>query len=116
MRGMSELPLKNRAILITGSAKRIGAALARACAKAGANIVVHYHRSEQDAAEIKDEIESMGRKAWLIGADLGEPAQVASLMRRSAEASPLYGLVNSAAIFEPLTMQTTTREAWEGTS
>ncbi len=113
MESRAQLPLENKAILITGAARRIGAALARACAMAGANVVVHYHHSEGEAHEIKNEIESMGRRAWLAEADLSNGDEVAALIRLSAQAGTLYGLVNSAAIFEPLSMQETRPEAWE---
>ena len=111
---MSELPLKDKAVLITGSARRIGAALARACAQAGANIVVHCHHSEQEAVEIRQEIESFGRTAWVVRADLSVPAEVTRLLEQSATmAGSLFALVNSAAIFEPLSLQKTTLEQWQ---
>ncbi len=114
MLSKGELPLKDKAILITGAARRIGASLARACAEAGANIVIHCHYSEQDAIERRDEIVSMGRKASILEADLGDPVQTARLVERStAEMGPLYALVNNAAIFEPLSMQQTSLDQWQ---
>ena len=110
---MSDLPLQDRTILITGAARRIGAALARSCAKAGANLVIHYGHSQQEAAELRDEITSMGRQAWTIRADLGNSHEASDLIRRSSEAGPLYALVNSAAIFEPLSMKQTSPQDWE---
>jgi pteridine reductase len=111
---MEELPLQDKSILITGAARRIGAALARACGRAGANIVLHYHHSEEDARALRTEIEAMGRKVWLHTADLRERVEVSNLMKLSAaEAGPLYALVNNAAIFEPLSMQQTTPGTWE---
>ncbi len=111
---MSEMPLNGRSILITGAAKRIGRSLARACAQAGANVVLHFHQSEDEAPEVRSELEDMGRQAWIAGADLADSDQVLGLLRAAtAQAGPLFGLVNSAAIFEPLSLQQTTREAWE---
>ena len=110
---MSDLPLLDRTILITGAPRRIGRALARACAQAGANIVIHYHHSEQDALVLRDEIVDMGRQAWPISADLGTRSGVERLLEQARAAGPLYGLVNNAAIFESLSMQQTTPEDWE---
>ncbi len=111
---MADLPLKDKSVVITGTARRIGAALARACGKAGANIVIHYHHSRDDAQEIQTEIEAMGRKVWLVAADLSSPNEVSNLLDQgAAEAGPLYALVNNAAIFEPLSMQQTTLDEWE---
>ncbi len=114
MQGNSEQPLKDKTVLITGAARRIGAALARACAQAGANVVVHCHHSEQDAIEIQTEIETMGRRAFVLPADLADASDIARLMEHTkARAGRLYGLVNNAAIFEPLSMRDTTLRAWE---
>lgn len=114
MQGMSELPLKDKTVLITGSARRIGAALARACAVAGGNVVIHCHHSEPEAEERRNEIQAMGRKAWVLPADLSDAAEVARLIPASvAEAGPLYALVNNAAIFAPLSARETTLSQWE---
>ncbi len=114
MQNTGDLPLKDKAILITGAARRVGAALARACAEAGANVIIHCHHSEQDAIERRDEIVSMGRKASILEADLSDPVQVPRLVERStAEMGPLYALVNNAAIFEPISMQQTTLDGWQ---
>ncbi len=109
---MSDLPLKDRTVLITGAAVRVGRGLARACAGAGADIVIHYHKSHQQAEETRNEIVSMGRRAWLAEADLAREDEVERLMGQVEEAGPLYGLVNSAAIFEPLAMRETTAAEW----
>jgi pteridine reductase len=112
MQPLSDLPLKDRTILITGAAKRIGRSLARACANAGADIVVHYHRSTGDAEEAAEEIRGMGRRAWLVEGDLGSEAGVHQIITGAFQAGPVYALVNNAAIFEPVSMQETTPESW----
>lgn len=110
---MSELPLRDKNILITGAGRRIGRALARACAAAGANIVLHFHQSQDEAAEVRDEIADMGRKVWLVEADLGKPAEVMTLIERSSVSGSIHGLVNNAAIFKRLSLQQTTQKDWE---
>ena len=110
---MSELPLINRTILVTGAGRRIGAALARACAQAGANVIIHFHKSDRQAVDLRDELTLTGRKIWLVQADLSTQAGASKLIDSWAEAGILYGLVNSAAIFESLTMQDTSRTDWD---
>ncbi len=110
---MSDLPLKDRTILITGAAVRVGRGLARACATAGADIVIHYHHSQQQAQETRDEIRAMGRQAWLVEADLAREDEINHMVGQLAQAGPLYGLVNSAAVFEPLSMSETTAVDWD---
>jgi NAD(P)-dependent dehydrogenase (short-subunit alcohol dehydrogenase family) len=113
MDAVSRLPLENRTIFITGAARRIGRALAHACAAAGANIVLHYHRSEEQADEVRHEIEEMGRNVWLIEADLSRPEEVIRLAKQANEAGPLFALINNAAIFSARSFLATTRSDWE---
>ncbi|HTP00423.1 MAG TPA: SDR family oxidoreductase [Anaerolineales bacterium] len=110
---MSDMPLLGKNILVTGAARRIGRSLARACAQAGANIVVHFHDSEKDAAEVRAEIAEMGRRAMLVKADLENSTEVEGIVKQGSELGPLHGLVNNAAIFQSLTPKETTLEAWE---
>ncbi len=57
-------------VLVTGASTGIGAASAVALAEAGADVGVHYHQSEEEAREVADRIEGLGRKAVLLQADL----------------------------------------------
>ena len=110
---MSNLTLENKIVLITGAAKRIGKALAYACAHAGADIFIHYDHSEKEAVETRDEIISLGRRAWIKAADLGRPDELSNLLLEAGKMGPIYALINSAAIFEPISMQETTLADWE---
>ena len=110
---MDELPLRDRTVLVTGAGRRIGRALARACAAAGANLIIHFHTSEQQAVELQQRVASLGRATWLVQADLGTNSGISKLIGSFSEAGSLYGLINSAAIFQPLSMQQTTYSAWE---
>ncbi|MBC7878924.1 MAG: SDR family oxidoreductase [Anaerolineales bacterium] len=110
---MNDLPLNGKTILITGSAKRVGRLFALACAQAGADIVIHHGHSREEALQVKDEIESIGRKAHIIASDIGKPAEAAKLISKANQFSPLFALVNSAAIFEPLSFDDTTLEDWK---
>lgn len=110
---MDKLPLLGKTVLITGAARRVGRILALGCAQAGADIVIHHGHSPDEALETRDEIESLGRRAWIIASDLKVPAEASAVISRANELSPLYALVNSAAIFEPLSLAETTLSDWE---
>ena len=110
---MTDTLLNGKTILISGAAKRVGRLFALACARAGADIIIHHGHSPEEALQVKDEIESLGRKAQVIASDLGKPAEAAKLISKANEFSPLYALVNSASIFEPLSFDHTTLEDWE---
>ncbi|HSK87418.1 MAG TPA: SDR family oxidoreductase [Anaerolineales bacterium] len=105
--------LKGRTILITGAARRVGKIFALACARAGADVVIHHGHSDEEAEKVREEILSLGCRAWIFQADLNDPSQAQSLIPQINESTPLHGLVNSAAIFESLSLENSSLEAWE---
>jgi NAD(P)-dependent dehydrogenase (short-subunit alcohol dehydrogenase family) len=110
---MDNLPLLDKTILITGSARRVGRIFALGCAQAGADVVIHHGHSPEEAARTRNEIEALGRCAYALAADLSKPAEASRVISRANELSPLYALVNSAAIFEPLSLADTSLNDWE---
>jgi NAD(P)-dependent dehydrogenase (short-subunit alcohol dehydrogenase family) len=106
------MSLKNKRVLITGAARRVGRELSLAVARAGGDVVIHYGQSQADAQSLCEEIQALGRKAYVLQAELNDPSQVDTLIPRASEYGHLFALVNNAAIFEPLSWQGTTLEAW----
>lgn len=109
---MSEQPLLGKTILITGAARRLGRLFALACGRAGADVVIHHGHSAEQALGVQKEIASFGRRAWVLDADLSKPDEASALIPRANEFSPVYGLVNSASIFESHSLQDTTLQDW----
>ncbi len=105
--------LNGRTILITGAARRVGKIFALACARAGADVVIHHSQSGQEAETVRAEILKLGRKAWVFRADLGDSSQVERLIPLINESTHLYGLVNSAAIFKSLLLEETSLDDWQ---
>ncbi|MEN6624489.1 MAG: SDR family oxidoreductase [Smithella sp.] len=105
----------NRLVLITGGALRIGRSLALTAARAGSDVVIHYNQSQNEAESVRAEIETLGRKAILLQADLADPAQVDTMIPRILEYGPLYGLVNNASVFTPLDWESSRLEDWNHT-
>lgn len=106
------MDLSGKKVLITGAAVRVGRAMALAVAEAGADILIHYNTSEEEAATLKKEIESLNRHAHLLKADLSNPDECRGLIQRAKVLGPFYALVNSAAIFEDRDLETTDLESW----
>jgi NAD(P)-dependent dehydrogenase (short-subunit alcohol dehydrogenase family) len=106
------MSLDNKLVLITGAALRVGRHLALSVARAGGDVVIHYGCSRAQAESLADEIMRLGRKADLLQADLGDPAQVRSLVPKASEFGSVYALVNNAAIFGSLSWQDITIEDW----
>lgn len=102
------------AALVTGGARRIGRALSLALAGAGFDVAIHYGRSGDEAEAAAREIESLGRRAVLLEADLAQEAQTGSLVDRATAAlGPLSVLVNNAAVFEEDGFDDMSRAGWD---
>ena len=100
--------------LVTGGAKRIGAAIAADLAGSGFAVAVHCNRSTGDADGLVQRIAAAGGTARVFQADLAEPDSVAA-MAASVEAT-LGGvrlLVNNASIFEPDSAHDPDWNLWE---
>ncbi len=110
---MAELPLKERTILVTGAARRIGRAIALGIAKAGADVIIHYHHSVEAAEQTKNDVTGMGRQAWTVCADLSKPAEVEQLVKAASRTGLLTGLVNNASVFERMSPTQTSLQEWE---
>jgi len=92
--------LANRVALVTGAANRLGRAVAVRLARAGADVVVHYRSSEEEAREAVTEIERLGQRAIAVGADLTQVTEIEALVTRAGNHfGRLDVLVNSAANF-----------------
>ncbi|TMM55538.1 SDR family oxidoreductase [Sulfitobacter sabulilitoris] len=101
--------------LVTGAGHRLGRAMALYLAGRGHDLAVHYATSRDAAQSVVDEIQSMGRNAVLVQADLLEDAEAERLLPAAAQAlgGPITCLINNASIFEYDTVATATRDSWD---
>jgi len=81
-------------VLVTGGAKRLGAAIARAVADAGHQVVIHYGTSQREAEILAREL-----NGTIVGGDLADTATLPELFARAAAGGAIHGLVNSASVF-----------------
>ncbi|UAL09951.1 SDR family NAD(P)-dependent oxidoreductase [Caulobacter segnis] len=94
---MSEL-IGKRA-LVTGGSRGIGAAIAVALARKGADVAITYDRSAERAAQVARQIQDEGRQALAIQADSADPAAIKRSVDVAAEAlGGLDILVNNAGV------------------
>lgn len=101
--------------LVTGAGKRLGRAMALFLAGRGFDVAVHYASSHAGAEDTAAEIAAIGRRAFLLQADLLDEAKTKSLLPRAAAAlgGPITCLVNNASIFEQDDINTATRDSWD---
>ena len=86
---------RNQTAIVTGGAKRIGAAIVRALAADGWHVVIHCHSSRAEAEALAGEVGA----ATVVVADLADPAAGETIMAAVAGLPPLGLLVNSASRF-----------------
>jgi pteridine reductase len=104
------LPLAGRCVLVTGGAKRLGAAIGRRLHAAGANVVVHYHQSRPAADALVAELEAArAGSALAVRADLHDVERLPALVEAAlARFGRLDVLVNNASTFYPTPVGTIT--------
>jgi pteridine reductase len=96
--------------IVTGAAHRLGKAFALTLARAGYNIVLHYHSSSEEALQTKLEIESLSRSVTLAQVDLTDSSQIRSLLSKIEH---LDVLVNSAAFMPRGKVDSLSLENWD---
>jgi len=90
--------LQGKAALITGADSGIGRAVALAFAREGADVLISYHTSDEDARDAAQAVEAAGRRAVLVKGDIREEEHCVALIERAfAEFGKLDILVNNAA-------------------
>ncbi|GIO96714.1 beta-ketoacyl-ACP reductase [Paenibacillus lautus] len=70
------MDLTDKIALITGAAGQLGRVMVRTLAECGADVVIHYRGSQAKAEELQREVESMGRRAFPVQADVTDQASV----------------------------------------
>jgi len=103
-------PLAGRCVLVTGGAKRLGAAMARRLHAAGADIVVHYHRSRPAADQLVAELQATrAGSALAVCGDLQDVQRLPTLVDAAvARYGRLDVLINNASTFYPTPVGTIT--------
>ena len=105
--------MKNKNLLITGAATRVGKAIALHFAEKGWNIALHYFRSSSKAKELKKIIEQNWVKVTLIKADLKNPKQVEKIVYLAKKKlGAIDCLINNAALFEKDDILNFTTKSW----
>ncbi len=106
------MQLAGRNAIVTGAARGIGAAVARAYAREGAGVAV-VDVAGDDAARVAREIESEGGRAVGLPCDVGERESVGAMAAAAALAlGPIDILVNNAGVIRPAMLDRMTPEQW----
>ncbi len=102
-----------RNVLITGSAKRIGRAIALGLAADGWGVAVHYGGSAEAAAQTVQDIVKAGGRASTFQADLADVDALSPLIEQAhADLGPLTALINNASLFADDSLVSLTPDSW----
>ena len=101
-------------ILVTGSSRGIGKAIALRLARDGYDIVVHCHSKREDADAVAREIVAMGRNARVLQFDIGQRDAVAAILAADVEQHGCYyGVVCNAGIARDNAFPAMSGEDWD---
>ncbi len=106
--------MQGKVVLVTGGAKRVGAAICRRLHAAGAQLAVHYRNSAQQALALQDELNALRTESALaIQADLLDPDALPQLVRGVvAKFGRLDALVNNASSFYATPLAEVNEQQW----
>ncbi|HEY6452626.1 MAG TPA: SDR family NAD(P)-dependent oxidoreductase, partial [Steroidobacteraceae bacterium] len=109
------LKLAGRSALVTGAARRVGAHIVRALHAAGAEVMIHCHRSLEPAQRLAEELNLVrDGSAAVIAADLCDTARLPQLITQTCERfGGLDLLVNNASSFYPTPLGSITSAQWD---
>src|ERR1700722_3687834 len=111
----SDKRLAGKTAFITGAARRVGAAIARTLHTAGANTVLHYRSSSEDAVELARELNAARPgSAAVVSGDLLQTDELPALAKSAVDAfGGLDILVNNASSFYPTPVGDITELDWD---
>ena len=107
--------LTGKVVLVTGGARRVGAAICRRLHAAGANVLVHYRNAAQEAHALQQELNGLrARSVALARADLLAPGALPQLVKDAVTAfGKIDGLVNNASSFYATPVGAIDERAWD---
>src|SRR5690348_6801510 len=101
-------------VLVTGSSRGIGRAIALRCARDGFDVVVHCRSRVDEAKVVMEQIAALGRKVRLLHFDVGDRAAAAAALEADVEAhGAYYGVVCNAGIARDTAFPAMTGEDWD---
>ena len=103
----------NKNVLVTGSSRGIGHAIARQFAESGARVAIHYHKNREAAERTVAGLP--GGPHLLVQADVSDPASVHEMVDTVLNAmGRIHVLVNNAGIFREYQIVDLSYEEWQG--
>lgn len=106
-------PLKGKRALISGGGRGIGAAITRALARAGAEVIVTWRERQEEAASLASELAGDGAEVALHQLDIADPAAIAAIGAACAQRGGVDILINNAGILQQKDFYTITADEFD---
>jgi 3-oxoacyl-[acyl-carrier protein] reductase len=103
-----------RTALVSGGSGEIGAAICRALARSGWEVVIHAHANGERAATLVQEILAVGGKAKCACFDLTDRSATAAALEALLAHGPIQGVVHNAGIHDDAPLAGMSANQWEG--
>lgn len=101
-------------VVITGSSRGIGRAIALCLAKEGYEIVLHYHRNKEKAQSVLAEVTALGAKGRILCFDISNRDQTRAVLEKDmAEHGVYYGVICNAGISDDNPFPLLEAEQWD---
>jgi 3-oxoacyl-[acyl-carrier protein] reductase/pteridine reductase len=111
---ITDSPLAGKTVLVTGGAKRLGRAIVRAAAEAGAAVAVTYRNSEKEAEALLEELARHDVEALALRCDVTDEDSVREMVKEvGREFGGIDVLVNNAANYETAEFEKITLVQWD---
>jgi len=108
------MELRGKTALITGSAVRIGRAMALSLAKEGCNLILHYNASSEKVKILQSEVKELGIEAITIQANLMNSDETEALIPHCLDLTQQIDiLINNAGIYKNATGMNSSHEIWD---
>jgi 3-oxoacyl-[acyl-carrier protein] reductase len=100
---MLSIDLSGKTALVTGATGELGRVMARTLARAGARLLLHYHRASERAARLEQEIRALGVEVSSVRADVGDAGEVERIAEqaRASVGMPDVVVINAVQDIHP---------------
>jgi 3-oxoacyl-[acyl-carrier protein] reductase len=106
--------VSEKQVLVTGSSRGIGRAIALAAAEAGYRVIAHYNRGEDEARSLREEILSRGGDAEILGFDIANREDCREKLESLTKSGgALWGIVCNAGIHADNAFPALSDENWD---
>ncbi|WP_204443555.1 SDR family NAD(P)-dependent oxidoreductase [Merdimmobilis hominis] len=97
---MISIDLSGKTALITGATGQLGRVMAKTLAKAGADIILHYHKNEEKANALAEEIRALGVRCFAVSCDVGELNSVFAMRDQIAASFSMPDIIVDNAVVQ----------------